>query len=175
MNLTVPIREISRLVHARRVSIDPLFRGELLRLFDNPRARMAYFSKHGLSVDDLGEAIWDAGMCVARPSPAEVLELLEQLFMPGVVRQAFGRSEVKAELSELQDEIQRELDVRRGNRWRSFECACFKSAKIRATKDELPPGMAEARCSQCGEPWTLRTIKLDLSNRQVPMTAEEIY
>src|SRR6478609_750978 len=83
MILTAPISDLSRLVHKRRVRLDPLFRGELVRLFDNPRARIAYFSKRGLSVDDLGEAIWEAKLCTERPSPREVFDILENLFTPG--------------------------------------------------------------------------------------------
>lgn len=175
MTLTCSVRDLSRLVHAKRVRLDPQYRGELVRLFDNPRARMAYFSKHGLTVDDLGEALWDARLCDIRPTCDEVLGILEQLFTPGPVRAAISKSTVRAELSEIQDSLTRELETRRKNRWRLFACRCFNSAKIRATKDELPPALARAICGECGEPWTLQTIKLDLSNRNVPMTVEECY
>lgn len=133
MTLTCSVRDLSRLVHAKRVRLDPQYRGELIRLFDNPRARMAYFSKHGLTVDALGEAMWDARLCDVRPTCDEVLTILENLFTPGPVRAAVAKSAIRAELSELQDSLARELEVRRKNRWRSFACACFNSAKIRAT------------------------------------------
>lgn len=175
IRLTCSSRELSRLVHAKRLRIDPQYRGELIRLFDNPKARMAYFSKHGLTVDQLGEAIWDAKLCHERPSCDDVLETLEDLFTPGVVRKIAGRLETAGILGDVIEGFERELQVRKGNRWRLFECRCFQPAKIRATKDQLPPALARAVCDTCGEPWTLSTIKLDLSNRSVPMTAEECY
>ena len=175
MTLTCSVRDLSRLVHAKRVRLDPQFRGELVRLFDDKRARMAYFSKHGLTVDQLGEAMWDARLCDVRPTCDEVLGILENLFTPGPVRRKIGKSEVRDELAELHDSLSRELETRRKNRWRLFACACFNSAKIRATKDELPPALAAAICEECGSPWTLQTIKLDLSNRNAPMSAEEVY
>lgn len=176
MNLqTDNMHELTRLIHAKRVRIDPQYRGELIRLFDNPRARMAYFSKTGLTVDQLGEAIWDARLSHERPTCDEVLELLERIFTPGAIRAKVARSEVRDALGEVQESLSRELEVRRKNRWRVFECSCFKSAKVRIAADVLPPALARATCDQCGAPWTLRTIKLDLSNRNVPMTAEEIY
>lgn len=167
-------RDLARLVHAKRVRIDPQYRGELVRLFDNPKARMAYFSKHGLTVDQLGEAIWDAGLTNERPSCDEVLELLERLFTPGAVRTKIARSEVRDALTEMQDELTRELDKRRKDRWRQYRCGCFGAPALKFSRDVLPLALARATCDECGQPWTLRTIKLDLSNRQIPMTIEEI-
>jgi hypothetical protein len=175
MILRAPISEVSRLLHRKRLRIDPQYRGECLRLFADPRARMAYFSKRGLTVDDFAEAIWDAGFCDPRPDCTEVLDMLENLILstPGVVRAKVAKSEIRATLGDLESSLERELETRRKNRWRSWECSCANSAKIRTTKDELPPAMARALCDECGEPWTLKTIKLDLSNRYVPMSAEE--
>jgi len=169
------IREASRLIHKRRVRLDPRYRGELVTMFENPKARMAYFGKRGLAIDDMGEALWEAGIFHQRPSERDVLELLDSLCTPGAVRTKVARSEIRSELADLQASLERELEVRRKNRWRVFECSCFKSSKIRVAADVLPPALARATCDNCGEPWTLRTIKLDLSNRSIPMTAEEVF
>jgi hypothetical protein len=169
------IREASRLIHKRRVRLDPRYRGELVTMFENPKARMAYFGKRGLTVDELGEALWEAGIFHERPPERDVLELLDSLCTPGAVRAKVARSEIRSELADLQESLERELEVRRKNRWRVFECSCLKSAKIRVAADVLPAALARAACDNCGERWTLRTIMLDLSNRSVPMSAEELY
>lgn len=169
------IREASRLIHKRRVRIDPRFRGELVTLFENPKARMAYFGKRGLTVDELGEALWQGGIFHERPSERDVLELLDSLCMPGAVRVKVARSEIRSELADLQESLEIELQKRRKDRWRQFRCACFGAPAVKVSRDELPPALARATCDECGEPWTLRTIMLDLSNRSIPMSAEEVF
>lgn len=169
------VREVSRILHRKRLRIDPQYRGELVRLFENPRARMAYFSKRGLTIDAMCEALWDAGCTFERCTSDDLLEYLEQLFSAaGTVRERVSRSEVRDTLAEVQTNLERELAVRRKNRWRVFRCACSNSRPVRVAADELPPCLARATCEHCGEPYALQTIKLDLSNRSVPMSADEL-
>lgn len=169
------MKDVARLVHRVRVQIDPAFRGELVRLFENPKARMAYFSKNGLLMDELTEAIWDAGLTFERPTIIETLELLKTLFTPGTLRAKISKAEVKGELAEVYAGLETELDKRRRDRRRTFRCSCFGSPAVRFDRDELPSAMARAICDECGAPWTLQTIKLDLSNRTVPISADEVY
>ena len=122
----------------------------------------------------MGEALWEGGIFASWPSERDVLELLDSLCTPGAVRVKVARSEIRSELADLQESLERELDKRRKDRWRVFRCACFGAPAVKVSRDELPPALARATCDECGEPWTLRTIKLDLSNRNVPMTPEEV-
>lgn len=169
------IREASRLIHKRRVRLDPRYRGELVTIFENPKTRMAYFGKRGLTIDELGEALWEAGIFHERPPERDVLELLDSLCTPGAVRVKVARSELRSELADMQESLEIELQKRRKDRWRVFRCACFGTPAVKFSRDILPPALARATCDDCGERWTLRTIMLDLSNRQVPMTAEEVF
>lgn len=76
---TTPIRGMLR---RRKLRIEDASRGELRRLADDPSTRKSFFASRGMRVDEAGEAMFDAGYLVRRPSPAEVLDLLAELLPP---------------------------------------------------------------------------------------------
>lgn len=155
---------IRRLLHRKRVTIDSQYRGECQRLFDDPRSRMAFYGARGLTIDALGEYLHEQRVYAARPTCREVLDLLDTIMAPGPVRQLLGKREAKAVRTAAEDDLSRQYETRRKNRWRLFECQCTKPTKIRFAADELPESLARVTCDHCGEHYVLRTIKLDLSN-----------
>lgn len=144
-------RKVSALLHSRRVRIDPAYGGELTMLFEDERARRAYYGHKGMLVDEAGEAMWDAGLLAERPSPAEVLDLFTLMMQPGADVRTARVSGVDWESAEAKRE------TRRRNRWRLFECFCAKPKKVRFAGDVLP-----VRCEECGEMFELRTVVLDV-------------
>lgn len=59
-----------------KIQVDPMWRGELRRLAADPRLRKSYFSRRGLPLDRVGEALWSAGYLVERPDINETLEVI---------------------------------------------------------------------------------------------------
>lgn len=165
LTLTVPAAPVLKLLHRRRVRIDPAFRVECHQLFADPRIRMAYYSSKGLLVDDLGEALWDAGFTgPERPSCVEVIDLLAEVLAPaGSPRQRVTLREADGISRQAVEDIARQLETRKGNRWRSYRCQCEKGRPFRFAGDALPVTVV-LRCLTCGESYTLQTIMLDLSN-----------
>lgn len=158
---------VSALVHRKRVCMDPQYRGECEWLFGNDRARAAYYGRNGLTIDALGELLFDRGFVTERPAAGDVVDLLEALFRPtGSRADVCNRVERERALAATHADLERQLEVRRKNRWRLYECAC--PVKIRHAGDAL-----RARCQECGERFELKTIKRDLSNVQVAVTADE--
>lgn len=144
-------RKVSAFLHTRRVRIDPAFGGELSRLFQDDRARRAYYGRKGMGVDEAGEALWDAGLVALRPSPAEVLDLFAEMMQP-------AGADVCARVSSVDwEEAEAKRETRRKNRWRLFECFCAKPVKVRVASDTY-----DATCGKCGERFELRTVVLDV-------------
>lgn len=146
-------RKVSAFLHAKRVRIDPAFGGELSRLFEDDRARRAYYGRKGMLVDEAGEALWDAGLLATRPTPAEVLDLFATMMEPAADVRTVPVLDVDWE------DLEQKRETRRKNRWRLFECWCAKPKKIRFAGDVLP-----VRCEECGERFELRTVKLDVES-----------
>lgn len=144
-------RKVSAFLHAKRVRIDPAFGGELSRLFEDDRARRAYYGRKGMSVDEAGEALWDAGLLAQRPSPAEVLDLFAEMMQP-------VGADVCARVSSVDwEDMEAKRESRRKNRWRTYRCYCPRYASIRVACDDF-----KATCEKCGEKFELRTVVLDV-------------
>jgi hypothetical protein len=108
------LKPVRQLLQHKRICIDPQYRGETARLAENRGVRMRYFAKQGLTIDELGEALWDAGFVAGdRPTCNDVLDFLEEFFAPTAPR-------TEAVISKMA------LDVAEGNarkrRWRLFDC-----------------------------------------------------
>jgi hypothetical protein len=161
-------RKVSALLHRRRVAIDPQYRGECEWLFENERARRTFYGRKGLTVDQVGEALYDAQLVAQRPNCNDVLELLGELFRPAETR-AVGctRREAVEILGAHMEDLDRQIAVRLGNRWRSYRCQCKRP--IRVASDNF-----RGTCSDCGETFVLVTIKLDLSNVIVPASVDDV-
>ena len=68
---------VRRLLLRRGIAIDPMYRGEIRRLAENPGIRMRYMRSGGMLLDDIGEALWDAGFTYRRVDCNEALEIVE--------------------------------------------------------------------------------------------------
>jgi len=109
----------------RRLCIDPMYAGECKRLFENAGVKINYFRRDGLTIDEAGEVLVDAGITVRRLDCREVLDLLDMLFAPRprVKRgRAHGRKVV--------DEAERKARTMRN---RKYECPSCKQ-KARGTR-----------------------------------------
>ena len=101
---------------------DPQYHGEMVRFFDRPDVKHRYYRRAGLTVDALGELIWDHGVTRERPTCNDVLELLEILFVnPAAVKQARRR---RANTKTAETAIDREVRKAKGTRLRKYQCDC---------------------------------------------------
>lgn len=82
MIITDDMTPIRGMLRRRKLRIDGEFQGELRRLADDPSTRKSFFSERGMRVDEAGEAMFDGGWLERRPSPSEVLDLLETILPP---------------------------------------------------------------------------------------------
>lgn len=69
---------VRSLMRRNKIAIDPMYAGECRRLAGDTRILKQYFSnRRGLSIDGIGELLWDQGYTYERPTCNEVLDLLE--------------------------------------------------------------------------------------------------
>lgn len=79
----VPASDILAELRKMKLCMDPMYRGELARLFESAGIRRWYYSASGLNVDAAAEMLWDRGFTSRRLDCTETLDLLEQVFTPG--------------------------------------------------------------------------------------------
>lgn len=130
-------RPILRLLHERRVQIDPQFSGECRRLFDNAGVRINYFSKSGMTIDETSEALWDAGLTPRRLDCRETLDLLDMVFTPKKRERRPRVSRRKV----LDESVRKARDMRA----RKYLCECGQIA--RGTRN------SSLVCGLCFELW----------------------
>jgi len=133
------ISPVLGLIRRRKLCIDPMYAGELRRLREDPNVGKSYFSRRGMTVDELGEALWDHGFVHYRPDCNEVLHLINQIFTPSKLRR---RREV---VSIARDLLQIFADGREYSR-RDLR-------RILALDPEVDLGRAIRRLR--GKPWNL--------------------
>lgn len=77
------------LLRRSKVCIDPSFSGECRRLFEDESRRKSFVARRGMTLDSVGELLWDCGICDSRPGyPTEILEILDQVLDHEAVMQS---------------------------------------------------------------------------------------
>jgi hypothetical protein len=125
------IAELTTHLQMVGIQIDPQYRAECARLADNKGTRLRYFRRSGLTIDGIGESLWEAGFTLARPTANEVLDLLETVLRPNAQRSK-GRSVKTADAAMVAE------DRARSTRNRKFECPrCHQIARGTRSSDLL--------------------------------------
>jgi hypothetical protein len=123
---------VRELLGEHGLQIDEQYRGETARLMDNAAYRMKYQRANGLTVDSLGELLWERHVFSERPTCNDVLELLDNVLRPAISRTSSADAGDRAIIAAAE----RAIEVRRHTRLRLYQCVgCGK--KIRVADDHL--------------------------------------
>lgn len=134
MQLTTDnIQPVEALIREKRICVDARFRGELSDYHAVGNIRASYFRRNGLTIDELGEALYDRGYVATRPTEREVLDLLDRIFTSR--RSGSPRRDTTADA--IAAATERELQKARTTRNRLWTCACGKSSLRSARLDLL--------------------------------------
>lgn len=74
---TDDVTEVTRLLAAAPLCLDPQYRGEVARLMDSKSRRSRFLRRDGMTVDQFGELLWSRGITSRRLDCREVLDLLD--------------------------------------------------------------------------------------------------
>lgn len=111
--------QVLALLREVKIGEDPQYAGELRRLREDSVTAKAFFSRRrGLTIDGIGEALADRGLCSTRPTAREVLDALDQLFTHTVAKKRATRKELRRTMEELTAEERRLV----GHGWKDYDC-----------------------------------------------------
>lgn len=125
------IAPLASLIRAKKLKSDPRYLGELARFSEDPSVRKSYFRRDGLTIDELCEAAWDAGITSHRITEREMLDLLERVFVDG--RGKARNTDTSRHVAAAEVHA---VDVRRKTRLRLFQCAECGRKRRAATDSE---------------------------------------
>lgn len=116
-------RELRAILGTHGICRDAAYAGEIDRLMDRPGIRRRYQRRAGLTVDAIGELVWDRQLTDVRPTCREVLDMLESALTPAAGGHPRGRKPSKRTVNDAERKA-------RAMRLRKFVCeSCNQLAR----------------------------------------------
>jgi len=120
------------LLRQMKIRIDPAFHGELKRLQSDATIRKSFFSQNGLSIDEVGRRLHDAGYLSERPSPAEVVDILAEILPAGVPPKELIGIPIRIAEVLIDGRERTQKEIQRALRFDTDRCICRDIRRLRS-------------------------------------------